>query len=29
MVENNIDIQLAPGAEEIGLAVMIRDLIAR
>jgi hypothetical protein len=29
MVENNINIQLAPGAEEIGLAAMIKDLIAQ
>lgn len=29
MVENKIDIQLTPGAEEIGLAVMIKDLIAQ
>ncbi len=29
MVENNIDIQLAPGAEEIGLAIMTKDLISQ
>lgn len=29
MVETNIDIQLSPGTEEIGLAVMIKDLIAQ
>ena len=29
MVETNINFQLGPGAEEIGLAVMIKDLIAQ
>ena len=29
LVENNISIHLAPGAEEIGLAVMIKDLISQ
>lgn len=28
-METNIDIHLTPGAEEIGLAVMIKDLIAQ
>jgi hypothetical protein len=28
-VETNINIQLAPGAEEIGLAIMIKDLIVQ